>query len=565
VQEDERRYYCVQPPDETDARKREMLQNIRSSALAARTKPVPESTGTPGATVEWDAAFVGEFVAAIDAGLGVFDVKRDEVILNVSGRELLGLPASAPMRIPSGRLRAHLRNTLFPRDKFDEFWAGFVASETTQTNLRRALPYEVELALKSAPFAGSQLGLLQISKAAPVAAVGPPVPGIGTASDGVDRITGGIAHEFNNLLSPIIGNLSLIEESMGEGGSGAVESLREGIESSLTAAHRAAALVADLLCSSGRGRLSAEQIDANALAVAFVGKIHSDEDNQCVLHLNLDDQLWPVSGDESMVSNLLAELLKNALEVRSRDGEIRITTRNCSLDDPEVARRAELEPGDYIVISVGDNGPGMPTELGERIFEPFFSTKPPGEGVGLGLSAALGIARRHGGTLRCTSAPGEGTTFSVFLPRCKARGAVHVAPLLKCKASRPAEGGEVDLILIVDDEPLVRRLAGLALEKAGFQTLTAANGAEALSQIDSRPGEIDLIVLDLTMPRLSGQETIAELNRRGLTIPVVICSGYVAQVEDLHAAAPQISLRVLDKPYLPSALVDAVSAGLLSS
>jgi PAS domain S-box-containing protein len=357
-------------------------------------------------------------------------------------------------------------------------------------------------------------------------------------------LAGGIAHDFNNLLVGVMGNASLALEQVPP-----TSPLRPMIEGIQTASERAADLVRQLLAYSGKGRFVIQPVDVSELIRETVDLTHASVEKNVALELDLS-VVPPIDADPSQIQQLIMNLVINGAEaVGEHAGTVSIRTRVRDLD-PEAARRDgfELEPGRYVEIVVSDTGCGMDEATRARIFDPFFTTKFTGRG--LGLSAAKGIVRGHRGGLVVESEPGRGSTFTVLIPASGERSARYEPP----PAGDLSANGTV---LVVDDEQLVRTSARLALERYGYRVLLAENGRRALEVFEQFSGEISAVVLDLTMPVMSGEETLRRLQAIRPDVCVVLSSGY-NEAEAVRRFRGYGLAGFLQKPYTAARLAEAV-------
>ena len=334
-------------------------------------------------------------------------------------------------------------------------------------------------------------------------------------------LAGGIAHDFNNLLTGILGNASLARLELPLHAS--MQPLLEQIEQ---AAHRAADLCQQMLAYSGKGRFVVQQLDLNDLIRHTTHLLTISISKKCVLHFNLAPTLPVVTADATQLRQIIMNLVINASEaIGERSGVIAISSGVARVDDDYLAtlvHPGDLAPGDYVYLEVSDNGSGMDAATLQKIFDPFFTTKFTGRG--LGLAAVLGIVRGHKGALKVYSEVGRGSTFKLFLPRTVGDGeAVAVTPT----ADRSWRGhGHV---LIVDDEEPVRTVAARMLATLGFTTEVAVDGREALEKYRAGPYRYHLVLLDLTMPHLDGEETFRQLRHINPGVKVLLMSGYSEQ------------------------------------
>lgn len=328
-------------------------------------------------------------------------------------------------------------------------------------------------------------------------------------------LAGGIAHDFNNLLTAILGNASLAEVQLGPAhpASGSIASM-------VSAAKRAADLTVQLLAFSGRGRFHVEPVDVNAQVGDLVALLQASVPKKVALHVEPGAGVLVVDADRSQLNQVLMNLVINGAQSHGdAEGTVVIRTNLQQLTRADLLAFSafpEVTPGPFVVVEVADTGCGMDAATAGKIFEPFFTTKPTGRG--LGLAAVQGILRGHRGHVRVESKVGRGTTFFVYLPA----GAGAVAPAPVVSRSPAAKG----TILVVDDEPGVRQFMRAALEFGGFTVLEAENGAEAVATFAEHADVIDLVLLDLTMPVMSGEDALVKINALRPATPVVMTSGY---------------------------------------
>jgi PAS domain S-box-containing protein len=351
-------------------------------------------------------------------------------------------------------------------------------------------------------------------------------------------LAGGVAHDFNNLLVPILGNASLLRARL-EPGSDAAQ-LAMDLEAG---AEQAAALTQQLLAYAGRRPQRAEPLDLSQLADHATRLIEKTLPSNLTLRRLLPAGLPPVLGDPSQLSQVLLNLLSNAVEAMlGSGGVISVETGATDAD--------ERTPASGVYLRVSDEGCGMSESVCERMFDPFYSTKQPGRG--LGLAVVQGILRSHRATVSVDSRPGGGTSLLVVLPVAEAVG----QPAVRCEpVAAPKARGTV---LVVDDEDLVRRLASETLRAAGYTVLQAADGEEALACIRARE-DLACVVVDVTMPRRGGDQVWDEIQGLRPELPVLFSSGFAS--EDLSRRLPREGcVGFLQKPYRASDLVNAVVA-----
>jgi PAS domain S-box-containing protein len=362
--------------------------------------------------------------------------------------------------------------------------------------------------------------------------------------EAVGRLAGGVAHDFNNLLQGILGNIALIEQDVGPFASPAAA---ERIAMARHAGQRAAQIVRQLLSFSRLSHIQLAHCQINTVISELHSIIRSTFDPRVEVTTDLHADSWRIRADATQVEQVVMNMVVNARDAMDGAGRIQITTRNVELTDSQILQMPGSRTGEFVRISVSDNGSGMPPEVITKIFEPFFTTKEQGKGTGLGLATSFGIVQQHAGWIACDSVVGSGTTFHIFLPRCTEQLSeiieAEVVPL------GPVRGGG-ETILLVDDEMVVRAVAQGLLKKLGYNVITADDGEAALEILHRMDGGIHLCLLDLTMPRLSGKDTFIAM-RRGPSraVPVVICSGYLVDLDGFAEETGSRPDAFVQKPY----------------
>jgi PAS domain S-box-containing protein len=374
--------------------------------------------------------------------------------------------------------------------------------------------------------------------------------------ESIGMLAGGIAHDFNNLLTGILGNASLAEELLPPGSP--VEPILRNV---VTAGERAADLTRQMLAYSGKGRFVVEPVNLSKLSREITTLLRASITKNVALELELAGTLPTVEADAGQMQQVVMNLVLNAAEaIGDGPGTVQVHTGAQWVDErfrTEELGRAELATGQYVRLDVRDTGCGMDEATKGRIFDPFFSTKFAGRG--LGLAAVAGIVRGHGGAIQVTTAPGKGSAFIVLFPaKTGAMETAHDAP-------RAAEKGveAAGLILVVDDEEVVRRTAAAALTRRGYRVRQASSGREGVEILQEEKGKISLALLDLTMPGLSGQETLLELRKFAPDLEVVVSSGY-GEEQAMKLFAGQHVSGFIQKPYTADRLLEKVAAALRS-
>jgi PAS domain S-box-containing protein len=367
-------------------------------------------------------------------------------------------------------------------------------------------------------------------------------------------LAGGVAHDFNNILMGMIGSAELADMDLPED-----SPLREHLHEVIKGGRRASELAHQMLAYAGRGQLSLEQVSLAALISDLRGLMEASIPKRVDLHLDLGMDLPFVEGDPTQLRQVLMNLVINAAEaIGDEAGTIRVTTASREWQRQEL-RTADLSddlaPGVYVSIRVQDTGCGMDAKTRRRVFEPFFSTKFLGRG--LGLASVLGIVRGHGGAIGLTSEPERGTTFQVLLPVLDedAGWISHTPPPMEVRPRR-----DRGLALLVDDEPAIRKVVGMMLRRLGFEVLAAEDGLEALDILSTVADKAVLVLLDYSMPRMGGPETLAGIRAAWPGLPVIICSGYDSR--DLTTSEMPGATAYLQKPIRFGDLAEILDAVL---
>jgi PAS domain S-box-containing protein len=363
--------------------------------------------------------------------------------------------------------------------------------------------------------------------------------------EGLGLLAGGIAHDFNNLLAVISTSLSLAEVQLGNGRTGG--ELRSTLTMATSAVDRAATLTRQLLAYAGRARLTQQQVDLNAVVGSLSQLMGVTVPRRVTLTTQLAERLPRVVGDEGQLQQVVMNLITNAAEaIGEAEGMVTLTTRQGPCEADVAGLTGEAPRGECVVLQVRDTGGGMSPEVRAHLFDPFFSTK--GSGRGLGLAALVGILKSHQGAIRVQSAPGQGTTFTVYLPVASAPDVVKAAQPV------PTGGPRAGLrVLMVDDEPMVRRGAARLLTHLGCIVEEAENGQLAVDAVAAAAAAepFDAVLMDVTMPVLSGYQAARVMRERWPRLQVVLSSGFAEPPAD--GSMPQ-GVRFLPKPYDRGAL-----------
>ncbi len=350
----------------------------------------------------------------------------------------------------------------------------------------------------------------------------------------IGTLAGGIAHNLNNILGGILGYASLTKSEINEG-----SELYSRLDTIERSSIRAANLVSELLTFSRAGKFDLTPSHINNIINDLIDILKESFDKNIQFKKLLAPDVAYIKADKNQIFQALMNIFINSRDELPNGGTINITTSNITLDETFCINRRGLRPGDYVKVSISDTGPGIPDDIKERIFEPFFSTK--GMGQGLGLATVYGIIKNHNAYIECESEVGKGSTFTIYFPQTE-----PISEETK-ETSTKVKGGN-ETILIVDDEKTLRQLLKTSLTKLGYEIITASDGIEALEIYQKEKDKIDLVILDLIMPKLSAKETFSKLKNINENVKVILTSGYA-----LNESVKQLfSNGVIDfvkKPY----------------
>lgn len=353
--------------------------------------------------------------------------------------------------------------------------------------------------------------------------------------EAVGQLTGGLAHDFNNMLTGVIGSLDIMRRRISDGRTGEIQRFMDAASSS---AERAAALTHRLLAFSRQQSLDTKAVDVNALVWSMEDLLTRTLGEQTRLRVTAGTDVWPAWSDENQLESAILNLAINARDAMPDGGLLCIETENIEVKS---ASEEDLPPGDYIRIRVTDTGAGIPSNVIDRVFDPFFTTKPIGQGTGLGLSMIYGFMRQAGGGVRIESQPGAGTTIDLLLPRA----AVSPASDTMTQAS-PTPKGDGETILVVEDDPSVRLLVLDVLTEIGYAPLEAAEADGALALLKAQ--RIDLLVTDVGLPGLNGRQLAEMAVQMQPHLRVLFMTGYAEEASHRGAfLAPEMSL--ITKPF----------------
>jgi nitrogen-specific signal transduction histidine kinase/CheY-like chemotaxis protein len=364
--------------------------------------------------------------------------------------------------------------------------------------------------------------------------------------DLIGQLSGGIAHDMNNLLGPILGYADLLLKSLEPG-----DQRRADIEEIVKAADRATGLVRQLLAFSRRQVLESRVVKLNDIVSEMGGMLQRVISERPRLKLELSDNTGLVKVDPAQIEHALMNLALNARDAMPAGGDIIIETYGLEAVLPVPAAGGTVVPGKYAVLSVKDAGCGMDEATKSKIFEPFFTTKARGKGMGLGLSSVYGIVKQSGGEILVESFPGKGSVFKIYLPVSNERAAGKSAWL------QAQIVGKGVVLLAEDDEPM-RRITRRILEGAGYSVVEAVNGVEALKLLNSAREPVALLLTDVAMPEMDGIELSMEVIKKWPGIRILCMSGYVGKEDEFHNALGT-KADFIQKPFNPDTLMRKVS------
>lgn len=364
--------------------------------------------------------------------------------------------------------------------------------------------------------------------------------------EAVGRLAGGVAHDFNNLLTAILNFAEFACERVG-----AESEVYQDIQRVLHSAERAAAMTRQLLSFSRKQSTAPRVLDPNSQLRDSYTMIRRllEEDVEC--HTRFSDDVWNIRMDPIALEQVIINLAINARDALDRGGVLTLATDNLSVSGVDGSSDATLEPGEYVVLSVSDNGAGMSEEVQRRIFEPFFTTKDPGKGTGLGLSICLELVEQAGGALEIESNVDRGTSVRIIIPR------VMEAAESVSEARRPQKCSVSGSILLAEDDEAVRNSTCRGLRERGFEVLPAASGVEALRICQTHRARLDLLLTDVVMPEMDGKELATRASSLHPEMRVLFISGYAGEVLGERGVLED-GVHLLQKPFSVETLVRRV-------
>jgi signal transduction histidine kinase len=371
--------------------------------------------------------------------------------------------------------------------------------------------------------------------------------------EAIGQLTGGVAHDFNNILTVITGTIEILDDAVKDR-----PHLAQITKLMSAAAARGADLTQHLLAFARRQPLQPRSVDVNAMVIDAARLLRPTLGEQIEIESMLAHDSAPALIDPSQLSTAILNLALNARDAMPNGGKLTLETKNVVLDENYAGMNSEVNPGNYVMIAVSDSGEGIPTRLLEKVFEPFFTTKDIGKGSGLGLSMVYGFVKQSNGHIKIYSEEGHGTTVKLYLPQ-----AAGIADALAADAGITGIERGDESILIVEDDALVREYVVTQIGNLGYDTLAASNAAEALAIIDG-PERIDLLFTDVIIPGgMNGRQLAIEALTRRQGLRILYTSGYTENAI-VHHGRLDAGVLLLPKPYLSSDLARMIRTALAS-
>jgi PAS domain S-box-containing protein len=364
--------------------------------------------------------------------------------------------------------------------------------------------------------------------------------------EAIGRLAGGVAHDFNNKLGVIMGHTELAIDRIE-----AAHPVQDDLKAIFNAAQRSAELTKQLLAFARRQTAAPKILDLNATISGMLKMLRRLMGEEIDLVWKPGNPLWPVKIDPVQLDQILANLCANAKDAIDGVGQLTIATRNAQLDEAICAQHPGLITGAYVCLTIGDTGSGMDAGTRDKLFEPFYTTKTVDKGVGLGLATVYGIIKQNKGCIWVDSAPGQGTTFDIYLPRT---AAVEERESRSVTAKR---AGGSDTILVVEDESAILRLIKTILNRLGYTILTARRPSEALDLVSHHPDPIHLLITDVVMPEMNGKALREKIEERLPEIRTLFMSGYTTEAI-VHRGILEEDVHFLQKPFTMDSLAGKV-------
>jgi nitrogen-specific signal transduction histidine kinase/CheY-like chemotaxis protein len=362
--------------------------------------------------------------------------------------------------------------------------------------------------------------------------------------DAIGRLAGGVAHDFNNVLTAIIGYSDFLHMHLGKD-----DPLQQEVEEIRKAGQRAASLTQQLLAFSRRQIFQVKVLDLNAIITGMEKMLRRLIHESVSIDFILDPSLGRIRADASQMEQVLLNLVINASEAMPQGGKLMIETANTELDESYARMHVSVKPGSFVRLAVSDTGTGMNEETRDHLFEPFFTTKKEGKGTGLGLSMVYGIVKQSGGAIWVYSEPGKGAAFKIYLPRV-----FEEAQKVSEERIDEAPANGTETVLVVEDEEMIRQIISVTLTEYGYTALLAKDGEEAQAICASAQGPIHLLLSDVVLPGMSGRESAKRLVSKRPGMRVLYMSGYTANAI-VHHGALEPGIAFIQKPFSPATLL----------
>jgi signal transduction histidine kinase/ActR/RegA family two-component response regulator len=370
----------------------------------------------------------------------------------------------------------------------------------------------------------------------------------------IGTLAGGIAHDFNNILFPIIGYTELTLDDVAEDSQS-----RKNLEEILKAANRAKELVQQILTFSRQNGRERKAIKVQVIVNEALKLLRASIPKTIDITAAMDDGCNAIMGDPTQIHQVIMNLCTNAYQAMQENGGIlEVGLDEVDIGYAEMIKRIGIKMGRHVHLWVKDNGIGMDAAVMARIFEPYYTTKEPGKGTGLGLSVIHGIVKSHSGFIEVESTPGKGSRFHIYLPTLE-----DAAEESEKQAGAPETGGKGH-ILLVDDEETIVAMARQMLEKFGYEVTAFSSSMEALDAFKREPGRFDLLITDMTMPQLTGDQLAKQLLDIAPALPIILCTGYNEMITEDKALKLGIKKFVM-KPIVRDEFAAAIRSVLGSS
>ncbi|MBN2344187.1 MAG: response regulator [Deltaproteobacteria bacterium] len=367
--------------------------------------------------------------------------------------------------------------------------------------------------------------------------------------EALGALAGGMAHDMNNILASILAVASAMDAEMPTDHPYATD-----VKDILNACKRGSKLTRGLLSFARRHRVNFADVQANEIVNEIETILTRTISKGISIETRLEESLHCITADPDQLNQVLMNICLNAVDAMKNQGRLIIETENIVLTSEELWSNPEAPPGDFVQITIRDTGPGIPKELQEKVFEPFFSTKPKGKGTGLGLAMAYGTVKKHNGIIRIDSDYQHGTSFVIQIP-ANAYTSSKPAPIVQDKYRLSSDHSGT--ILLVDDEDLFRISSKRILEKLGYNVICCTNGKEAAELFSTRHNEIDIVILDMIMPVMGGREAFFKLRGIDASVPILIASGFTEE-ENIKDILSNGAIGFIGKPFDLQSLSDAL-------